>query len=117
MAGKFYHNPRCRKSREGLRIVEENKLDVEIVEYLKTAPSETELKMILDGLGIRALDLIRTQENVFKELNLHKSDQREERDWIKIMAENPVLIERPILVYRGKVALGRPPEKLKDIIG
>lgn len=117
MDGKFYHNPRCGKSREGLKNVEKKKIDVEIVEYLKTPLSETELKIILDGLGIKALDLIRTQEKVFKELNLKKSDKRDEKAWIKIMVENPILIERPILVYKGKVALGRPPEKLLEIIG
>jgi len=113
---RFYHNPRCRKSREGLKIVEENKIDVKIVEYLKEPPSEKELEMILDGLGIKALDLIRTQEKRFAELNLKKSDIRDESDWIKLMTENPILIERPILLYNGKVALGRPPENLLAII-
>jgi arsenate reductase len=116
MTAKYYYNPRCRKSREGLKIVEENKIDVKIVEYLREPPSEKELEIILDGLGIKALDLIRTQEKRFAELNLKKSDKRDESAWIKLMTENPILIERPILVYNGKVALGRPPENLLAII-
>jgi len=114
---RFYHNPRCRKSREGLKIIQEKGLDVQVIEYLKHPPSEAELKEILAALGLPPLALIRTQEKVFKELNLKKTDQRSDAEWIKIMAANPILIERPLLIYKNKAALGRPPEALLTLIG
>ena len=113
---RFYHNPRCRKSREGLKIVQDRGLDVEIIEYLKQPPAQKELKYILDGLDKKPLELIRTQEKLFKELDLKKSDRRTDAEWIKIMTAHPLLIERPILIYKDKVALGRPPEALLKII-
>jgi arsenate reductase len=112
----FYHNPRCRKSREGLQLINTKNISFKIVEYLKSPPSETELKKILNGLEMKPRSLIRTQEKVFKELNLSKKDNRPDQEWIRIMAENPILIERPILIYNNKVALGRPPENLLNII-
>lgn len=91
-------------------------LDFEIIEYLQSPPSEEELTNILNHLEMKPLTLMRTQEKVFKELNLSKNDVRDDEEWIRIMVENPILIERPILVYNGKVALGRPPENLLTII-
>ena len=114
---RFYHNPRCRKSREGLQIVRDKGLEVQVIEYLKDPPTGKELKEILAGLAMQPLELIRTQEKVFKELGLKKTDQHSDAEWIKIMTDNPILIERPILVYKNKTALGRPPQALLKIIG
>ena len=116
MKNSFFHNPRCRKSREGLKLIKEKDIDFEIIEYLKTPPNEQELSYILNDLALKPLALIRTQEKVFKELNLSKNDERSDEEWIHIMVANPVLIERPILIYNDIVALGRPPEKLLKII-
>jgi arsenate reductase len=112
----YFHNPRCRKSREGLQLINEKNIKIEIIEYLKTSPIEQELSYILNGLAVKPIALIRTQEKVFKELNLSKNDQRTDEEWIRIMVDNPILIERPILIYNGKVALGRPPENLLNIL-
>jgi arsenate reductase len=112
----FYHNPRCRKSREALQLVRGKNIDFEIVEYLKDPPSKEQLKYILDGLGMKPLDIIRTQEKVFKALNLSKKDMRSDDEWINIMTRNPILIERPVLIYKNKVALGRPPENILKVL-
>lgn len=112
----FYHNPRCRKSRETLKIAQEKNIKFEIVEYLNHPPDKQQLKMILKGLGKKPLEIMRTQEKVFKELKLSKKDERADDEWIDIMINNPKLIERPILIYENKVALGRPPESILEIL-
>lgn len=111
---KFYHNPRCRKSRETLQIVEDSGAEVEVIEYLKTPPTEAELKEILGKLGIKAEQLIRKNEQIFKD-NFKGQDHTED-EWIRILVENPKLIERPIVVKGNKAVLGRPPENVKEIL-
>ncbi len=111
---KIYHNPRCRKSRETLQIINDKGADVEIIEYLKTPPTESELKEILKKLGINAKDLLRKGETIFKEK--YKGNEFTEDEWIKIMIENPTLIERPIVVKGDKAVLGRPPENVKKLV-
>ena len=112
----FYHNPRCRKSRETLKLVEEKKVDFDLLEYLIDPPNKKQLKFILDSLGKKPLEIMRTQEKVFKELGLSKKDVRADDEWINIMVDNPILIERPIFIYKNKVALGRPPENILSIL-
>ena len=112
----FYHNPRCRKSREGLKLVEEKEVTFDLVEYLKDPPSKDEVKFILKSLGKKPIEVMRTQEKVFKDLKLSKKDSRSDEEWIDIMVKNPILIERPIFVYKNRAALGRPPEDLLKII-
>lgn len=97
-------------------MVEGKKVDFELVEYLKDPPSKEQLISILKSLNKKPLDLMRTQEKIFKELNLSKKDERSEDEWIDIMVRNPILIERPIFIYNNKAALGRPPEDLLKII-
>jgi len=111
----FYHNPRCRKSRETLKLVEEKNVVFDLVEYLKDPPSKKQLKFILDSLGKKPLEIIRTQEKVFKELGLSKKDIRSDDEWLHIMTDNPILIERPIFIYQNKVVLGRPPENVLSV--
>jgi len=112
----FYHNPRCRKSRETLELVEAKNIDFDLVEYLKNPPDKEQLIFILDGLGKKPIEVMRTQEKIFKELNLSKKDLRSDDEWIEIMISNPILIERPIFIYNKKVALGRPPENVLNIL-
>lgn len=112
----FYHNPRCRKSRETLQLVEGKKVEFKLVEYLKDPPNKEQIKYILAGLGKSPLEIIRTQEKVFKELNLSKKDIKSDDEWIEIMIANPILIERPIFIYNDNVALGRPPENVLKIL-
>jgi arsenate reductase len=112
----LFHNPNCSKSRGALDIISQKELDVEVIEYLKDPPSEQELEQICNKLKIKPLQLIRTADQLFSELGLAADDQRPDSEWFAIMHNNPSLIERPILVYNGQAAIGRPPEKILEII-
>ena len=110
---KIYHNPRCRKSREGLKILEESNQKFEVIEYLKTPPSNNELKNIINLLSITPIELIRKNEAVWKEKYKNKSFT--DSEMIELMTENPKLIERPIVFTEDKAVIGRPPENIHDI--
>jgi len=111
----IYHNPRCRKSRAGLKLLEDKGIEPNIVKYLENPPSEEELDHILNMLGMEPYDLLRKREQEFKDLNLkEKKDDR--KALIKAMAEHPRLIERPIVVKGNKAALGRPTENIEEIL-
>lgn len=112
----IFHNPRCTKSRETLKIVEEKNLDLKIIEYLKTPPSVEELDYVCKKLGVEPKDIIRTKEKLFSELGLSISDDKSRTEWLKILSENPKLIERPIVIYNNKAVIGRPPEKVLEVI-
>jgi len=111
---KIYHNPRCSKSRQGLAILKDAQVNFEIVEYLKTPLSVKEIKDILSKLKMEPIDLVRKNEAVWKEN--YKGKELNNEQIIKAMAENPKLIERPIVINKGKAALGRPPENILSII-
>lgn len=110
---KIYHNPRCSKSRESLKILQDNDQKFEVVEYLKNPLSKKELKLILQKLHMQAEDLVRKTEPVYREK--YKDSNFNEDEWIHLMIENPKLIERPIIVKGNKAVLGRPPENVKDL--
>jgi arsenate reductase len=114
----IYHNPRCTKSRQTLELLRERGVEPTIIEYLKEPPDEATLERLLSMLGLEPLDLIRKGEPLFKELGLaevaKKPDSR--RTLIRAMAEHPVLIERPIVVRGGQARLGRPPERVAEIL-
>ncbi len=111
---KIYHNPRCRKSRETLGLIREAGHEPEIIEYLQNPPSESELKELLEGMDKKPAELIRKGEEIYK--SKFKGKTFSEAEWIKIMVENPKLIERPIVVKGKEVILGRPPENVKEIL-
>ena len=108
----IYHNPRCSKSRQTLALLREKGVEPEVVEYLKEPPSLETLQEIQGKLGKEPLEWIRNGEKVFKELGLSKKDGRPVDEWLQLMADNPILIERPIVVSGGKAVLGRPPENV-----
>ncbi len=112
----IYHNSRCSKSRATLAILEDKKVCIKEITYLETPPTAKELANILIMLDKSAIDIIRTNESKFKELGLNKSNNRSNQQWIEIMINNPILIERPIVVVNGKAVIGRPPENVLDII-
>lgn len=115
MSVTIYHNPRCSKSRATLALLAEKGVEPEIVEYLQTPPSKEEMNRILDGLGMAPRDLMRKKEEPYKALNL--GDDSMGRDaLIDAMLENPILMERPVVVKNGKYALGRPPENVLEIL-
>ncbi|MAU15787.1 MAG: arsenate reductase (glutaredoxin) [Muricauda sp.] len=111
---KIYHNPRCRKSREGLAILEKSGKEFEIIRYLEDVPSKEELKTLIDYLGIAPMDLVRKNEAVWKEK--FKGKAMSDDEVISAMVENPKLIERPIVVNGEKAVLGRPPENISKVL-
>jgi arsenate reductase len=113
MAIKIWHNNRCSKSREALKLLEDQGMEIEIYNYLQESPSVDDIKYVLNKLGIKAKDLIRTKETLFNELGLKAIE--DEETLIKAMAENPKLIERPIIITDSKAIIGRPPELVLDL--
>ncbi len=111
---KIYHNPRCRKSRETLKLITEKGLEPEVILYLQNPPGEQELTRIIDLLGIDPTALIRKGESIFKEN--FKGKELSADEWIKIMVENPKLIERPIVVKGDQAIIGRPPENVQKLL-
>jgi len=115
MKVKIYHNPRCSKSRQTLEILNKKNLDIDIVEYLKSPLDINEISNLLKKLGYTARDLLRKGEGVYKNENL--SDKSLTEDFlIDMMSKNPILIERPIVVSNSKAVIGRPPEKVLEIL-
>ena len=109
----IYHNPRCKKSRAGLQHIIEKGMEHQVREYLKDPLSEEELATLLMKLHKKPVEMIRTQEEYFrKELKgLSLNDQ----EWIKVMVENPKLIQRPIVEGKYKAVLGDPPENIDEL--
>ncbi len=112
---KIYHNPRCRKSREGLALVEASGQPFEIVYYLDTVPSKQELKEIIQHLGISPMNLVRTQEAIWK--SEYKGKELSEDMVLEALSKYPKLIERPIVLNNQKGVVGRPPEKISKFLG
>ena len=112
---RILHNARCSKSRATKQILDDNKVEYSVVEYLQQAPSKAELQSILEMLGFTPRELMRSGEAIYKELNL--ADQSlDDATLIEAMINNPILIERPIVIANGKAVIGRPPENVLDII-
>jgi len=114
MSYKIYHNPRCSKSRQTLGILRENGIEPIIIEYLKEVPTKEELSSLLKMLNLNAIDILRKGEAIYKEQ--FKGKELSNDEWIVAMVEYPKLIERPIVVKNKKAVLGRPPEKVLDLI-
>lgn len=110
----IYHNPNCKKSKETLSLIRENGIEPQIVEYLKNPPSPEKLDTIFNKLGKNPTAIIRKQEKVFKEYFKDKHLSRE--DWLTVLNENPKLIERPIVIKDQKAVIGRPPERVLELI-
>jgi arsenate reductase len=111
---EIYHNPRCRKSREGLAILEASGQPFKIVEYLKEVPNRETLANIVEKLGIHPEQLLRKNEAVWKER--FKGKSLSETDILEAMAQYPKLIERPIVVSADKAVFGRPPERIAEFL-
>jgi arsenate reductase len=115
MTVTIYHNPRCSKSRATLQLLEARGIKPKIVDYLKTPPSAAELRAILNKLKLRPQELLRTGEPRYAELGLKDRDLSDDA-LIALMVENPILVERPIVIAGDKVAIGRPPETVLSIL-
>ena len=110
----IYFNPKCSKCRMTLELLNEKGAEPEVIEYLQTIPSKTELKEILAQLGIAADQLLRKHESAYQEAGLN--DSSSEKEILDAMMNFPILIERPIVVHNGKAAIGRPPENVLEIL-
>lgn len=111
---KIYHNPRCKKSRNGLNYIQEKGIDFEIVEYIKNPINESELTLLLVKLHLKPQDIIRTQEDIYKKRFKGKNFNDEE--WVKILVEFPNLIQRPIVEKRNSAVIGDPIENLEEFL-
>jgi arsenate reductase (glutaredoxin) len=110
----IYHNPRCSKCREALDLLEENNCTIEIREYLKEPPTKKELKELLSKLRCKASAIVRKSEPLYKEK--YAESKYTETQWIKILTENPILIERPIVIDGERAVIGRPPSLVVNFV-
>jgi arsenate reductase len=113
---KIYYNPNCSKSRATLKLLQEQGVEIEVINYLENPPTPDELDKICQGLEIEPIDLIRTKEKRFSELGLSVSQPLPREKWLEIMSQNPNLIERPIVIYQNRMVLARPPENVLEIL-
>ena len=112
---KIYFKSTCSTCKNALELIKENTdEDYELVEYMVKTPSQKEIKEILKMLGMKAFDMVRTKESLYK--TKFEGKKFTNAQWIKILAENPILLERPIVVKDGKAIIGRPIEKILEII-
>ena len=110
----IWHNPRCSKSRQALALLESAGVTPEIVKYLENPPTTTELETTLKKLQCRPAQLVRRGEAVFKTLAL--TEENSDQEWISAMANNPILIERPIIMSDDQAVIGRPPENVHGLL-
>lgn len=113
MKTQIYHNPRCTKSREALALLQEQGEDIEIIEYLKQAPTAKQLTELVKLLGVKPMQLVRVKEEAFKP---YKGKELSDKAVIDLMVQFPVLIERPIVIKGNKAVIGRPPQLVVDIL-
>lgn len=111
---EIYHNPRCQKSRQTLKILQDAQVDFEIRKYLDDPPSREELQVVLEKLGINPLSLIRKNEDLYK--NEYKGKDLTNEEWIDVMVAHPRLIERPVVIHGDQAVIGRPPENVRELL-
>ena len=111
----IYHNPRCTKSRETLALLKERGIEPRIIEYLTAPPSALELKGIVKKLGLKPREILRDNETRYAELGL-KDRKVSDDELLALIAANPILLQRPIVVSGNKAAIGRPPENVLKIL-
>ena len=111
---QIWHNPRCSKSRNAMTLLEEKGINADVVKYLESTPTKEQLVEVLKKLNMSAKELLRTGEDIYKELNL--KDVNDEEKLIDIMVKNPILIERPIIIKGDKAVIARPIENLEELL-
>lgn len=111
----IFHNPRCSKSRQTLELLQQNGIEADVVEYLKTPPDAEQLEQILTLLGLEPRELMRSNEAEYSEQGMDKLDLSREQ-LIALMVRYPKVIQRPIVIKDGKAAIGRPPETVLEIL-
>lgn len=116
MSVSMYHNPKCSKCRATLSLLQEKGIEPELMLYLETAPSVTELEQLLKKLGKGPKDMIRFNDEIAKELGIVSTDDRSDSEWLEIISNNSKLLERPIVINGDRAAIGRPPENVLEIL-
>ena len=111
---KIYHNPRCRKSREGLAFLKDNNVDFEEIRYLENPLNKKKLAEIIKTLGISPIDLVRKSESIWKEN--FKGKALSDDEIVEAMVAFPKLIERPIVVHGNQAVVARPADKIKELL-
>lgn len=111
---KIWHNPKCSKSREAMKILEENKCEINVIKYLETNPTKDDISNALTMLNISPRELMRTKEDLYKELNLKNETDNDKL--INAMVENPKLIERPVIFKGDKAIIGRPTDTIATFL-
>ncbi|MGH8461922.1 MAG: arsenate reductase (glutaredoxin) [Stenotrophobium sp.] len=116
MRNLILHNPRCSKSRETLKLLQERDAEVEVVEYLGQPPGKDELRELCRLLGVKPLQIVRTKDDLFSELGLTADNGYSDEQWLDVLVSHPKLLERPIVVINGRAAIGRPPENVLKLL-
>jgi len=111
---RIYHNPHCSKSRAALVMLEEKGIQPEVIEYLKTPPSKTELQSLLKKLGMKPEEIVRRGEEIYK--TNYQGKQLSDEEWLDALIEHPILIERPIVISGTHAVIGRPPDKVLELL-
>lgn len=111
---QIWHNQSCSKSKNAMTLLKDKKIKADVRNYLENPPSYEELKEILKKLNIKASELLRKNEELYTTLNL--KDENNEEKLIEIMIQNPILIERPIIIKGDKAVIARPIENLEELI-
>ena len=110
----LFHNARCSKSRSALALLQQRGVDPHVIEYLKTPPTKAELRALIGKLGIRPEALVRRGEAIYREQFSGKTLSDDQ--WLDALASNPILIERPIAVRGNRAVVGRPPERVLELL-
>jgi arsenate reductase len=110
----LFHNTRCSKSRCALELLNKKKADVEVIEYLKETPTRDELKKLLARLNMKPFDIVRQNEPLF--IKKFKGLKFNDHEWIKVLVENPILIQRPIVIKGNKAIIARPVELINELL-
>ncbi len=111
---KIYHNNRCSKSRNGLKYLQDKGIEPTVVKYLDEGVSVEELTDVLQKLGMKPMELMRTKEEIFRKE--YKGRELSDEEWVEVMVNNPKLIERPVVVKGDKAVLARPTEKIDELL-
>ena len=113
---RIWHNPRCSKSREAMKLLQERGVTAEVVDYLGQPPSPAGVEALLAKLGGDPRQLVRFKEDEAKALGLSPDDERTAAEWAALLAAHPRLIERPVLEVGGRAVIGRPTERLLELL-
>ena len=110
---RIYHNPRCSKSRSALAMLEEKGIAPQVIEYLKTPPTKSELREVLTKLGMKPEEIVRKTEAVYT--TNYEGKKLSDEAWLDALIAHPILVERPIVIAGSRAIIGRPPERVLEL--